>query len=375
MTKKVAIVHDFLLKIGGAEVLLLNLLKIYPEADVFTLLYSNEGTNRLFKDRKVVSSKLQSLYDRSKKSFKLLLPKFPGAIEQFDFSAYDLVISHSNSFAHGVITSPKTLHVCYCLSPTRYLYDWKNEYLEENNLDSGLKLRAVNKVLSDIRIWDQAAADRPDFYLSISNHVAQRIKKYYRLDSEVVYPGLDINKIPFFSDYRQDYYLIISRLSAYKKIDLAISAFNQNGRNLVIIGSGDDEKRLKSLAKENIEFLGWQSENAKYEYLKNARALIFPGEEDFGFTPIEAMASGTAVIAYNKGGVTETVRNLNDGMFFDKPTADSLIQTVEVFEKNDYDFIPWKLRSRAMKFDFKEFKTNFLIKIDQYEKKHRNIKS
>ena len=355
---KVAIVHDFLFKLGGAEKLLLEILKIYPEADIYTLFYDQKQTKGLFNKFKVTHSALQKKTS-APKSFKLLLPKFPKAIESFDLSGYDLVISHSNSFAHGVITSPKTKHICYCLSPTRYLYDWKNEYLEENNLGTGIRGSLAQKVTHDLRVWDQQAETRPDKYIAISETVRSRIRKYYRLDAEVVYPAVDVEKIePNFSE-RQDYYLIVSRLTAYKKIDLGIKAFNKLGKHLVIIGVGDDEHRLKALALDNIEFIGWQSDNSVMEYMRNAKAFVFPGEEDFGLTPIESMATGTPVIAYNKGGVTETVRAGIDGLLFNENNVQSLVEAVMNFENSSDIFDPEEIRKHAETFSVANFQKHF----------------
>jgi len=367
--KKVAIVHDFLTKFGGAENLLEQILKIFPKADIYTLFYDQVGTKNRFSDRKIFTSYLQKKPKKVPKKYQLLLPKFPKAVEKFDLSEYDLVISHSNSFAHGVITGSKTLHLCYCLSPTRYLYDWKDQYLSENGYDRGFSGNIIKKIFSDLRLWDQASADRPDHYIAISKHVKNRIRKYYRLNSDICYPAVDTDKIkPNFGEH-EDFYLIVSRLSPYKKIDLAIECFNQIDKNLVIIGEGSDQARLKSLAKKNIEFLGWQSDKSLFEYLRSARALIFPGEEDFGLTPIEAMASGTPVIAYNLGGVSETVIDGQTGLFFQTSTAGDLKNTIEKFEKT---FIAnrQKIRQQAEVFSFENFKNRFIELIKEYDKKN-----
>lgn len=362
---KIAIVHDFLLKLGGAENLLQDLLKVFPNSDIYTLLYSEEGTLGKFKNYNVQPSILQH-GKTPPKNFKTLLPRFPKAIESFDLSNYDLVISHSNSFAHGVITGASTKHICYCLSPTRYLYDWKNEYLIENDLFRGIKHHIVNKILSDLRLWDQEAATRPDKYIAISEHVRNRIRKYYRLDADVVYPAVRVEQIEPNLAEHEDYYLIISRLTPYKKIDLAVKAFNQLNKTLVIIGTGEDENRLKSIAKSNIEFLGWQSDKSIFEYLRNAKAFIFPGEEDFGLTPVESLAAGTPVIAYQKGGVVESIRDGIDGLFFDQPTAQSLVDAVKHFESGKIEFDPRSLRIRAEQFSFEKFKNHFLEAINNH---------
>jgi glycosyltransferase involved in cell wall biosynthesis len=254
------------------------------------------------------------------------------------------------------------------MSPTRYLYDWKDEYLAENGLNKGLKGLAVKKILSDIRIWDQEASKRPDRYIAISKHVQNRLRKYYRVDSDIVYPPTHVEEFSPHFGLPEDYYIIISRLSAYKKIDLAIEAFNETKDNLIIIGVGEDEKRLKRLANNNIEFLGWQSDEASREYLRYAKALIFPGEEDFGLTPVEAMASGRPVIAYNKGGVTETVRDGKDGVFFDQPTSNSLIEALNRFDMMAKTLNSKEICQQAEKFSFDTFKEQFLKKVNEYAK-------
>lgn len=365
---RIAIIHDFLLKLGGAEKVLLELLKIFPSADIYTLLYNEEGTKGLYSKFNITCSNLQKDLSKPPRGFKYLLPRFPKAIESFDLSEYDLVISLSNSFAHGVITPPSCLHICYCMSPTRYLYDWKEEYLLENSLGKGLKGSVVRKILSDIRAWDLVAATRPDHYLAISKHVQDRIKKYYRQQSDILYPPTEMSDFEPNNGLPEDYYIIISRLSAYKKIDLAIEAFNETTDNLIIIGSGEDERRLRSLANKNIEFLGWQSDEATREYLKYAKALVFPGEEDFGLTPVEAMASGRPVIAFGKGGVTETVRNGIDGLFFDQPTKESLVAAIGKFELNFKTFDSREIRKHAEEFSFEIFKKELLNKTNSYAK-------
>lgn len=365
--KKIAIVHDFLLKLGGAEEVLGHIFRIFPEANVYTLLYDEAGTKKKFCKSSITTSYLQKKPTVAPRNFKLLLPKFPQAIERFDLHEYDLVISISNSFAHAVITSPQTLHICYSLSPTRYLYDWHNEYLEENKLKTGLKATVVKKILANLRSWDLETRDRPDAYISISEHVRKRLRKYYRLNSQVIYPPVDVKNIEPNLGEPENYYVIISRLTPYKKIDLAIKAFNQLDKSLIIIGTGEDERRLKSLAKKNIEFLGWQSKESLFEYLRNAKALIFPGEEDFGLTPIETMACGRPVIAFGKGGVTETVRDGIDGVWFNDPDSDALIEAVRKFEKLEFD--PKKIRSHAERFSFEKFRDNFTKAIEKYAAK------
>lgn len=350
---RIALVHDFLTKLGGAEKVLQVLHKIYPDAPVYTLLYDKEGTHEIFeKDNyKIITSSLQKKPSFLRKRSKLLLTKFPKAIEEFDFSDFDVVISDSNSFAHGIITSPKTLHICYCYSPTRYLWDWSNEYLAENNIGFGVIGRLIRAKLSEIRVWDRMAADRANFWIAQSKTVADRVRKYYRKESIIINPPVDIKNFVPSHKNAKDFYLLVSRLSPYKKIDLAISAFNKLNKRLIIAGEGSDKNRLEILAdSKQIEFLGYISDSKYHELLQNCKAFIFPGEEDFGLTPVEAMASGRPVIAYDKGGVTETVIEGKTGLFFNEPTAESLISVINKFEKNINNFKPDICRKRAEQF-------------------------
>lgn len=350
---RIALVHDFLTKLGGAEKVLQVLHKIYPDAPVYTLLYDKKGTRGIFeKDNyKIITSSLQNKPSYLRKRSKLLLSKFPKAIEEFDFSKFDLVISDSNSYAHGIIAGPKTLHICYCYSPTRYLWDWSNEYLEENHIELGIVGRLIRTKLSEIRVWDRISADRVNFWIAQSKTVAERIKKYYRKDSIIINPPVDVKSFSFSKNNPGNYYLLVSRLSPYKKVDIAIEAFNKLNKKLIIAGEGSDKSRLEILADSNkIQFLGYVSDDKYRELLSNCKAFIFPGEEDFGLTPVEAMASGRPVIAYNKGGVTETVVEGKTGLFFDQPTAESLISAINKFEINIDSFKSETCRKRAEQF-------------------------
>jgi len=350
---KIALVHDYLNKLGGAEKVLQIFHKIYPDAPVYTLLYDKAGTRGIFeKDNyKIVTSSLQNKPAFIRKRSKVLLNKFPQAIEEFDFSDFDVVISGSNSFAHGIITGPETMHICYCYSPTRYLWDWHHEYLAENNIGYGFVGRFLRASLSNLRIWDRLSADRVNFWISQSKTVADRIKKYYRKDSIIINPPVNIKNFPLNKSKPKEYYLVVSRLTPYKKIDIAIEAFNKLDKRLIIAGEGSDKNRLEILAdSKNIEFTGYISDKKHYELLSNCKAFIFPGEEDFGLTPVESMACGRPVIAYGKGGVTETVIDGKTGLFFNQPTADSLISAINKFENNINQFKPDICRKRAGQF-------------------------
>lgn len=352
---KIAIVHDYLLKIGGAEKVLLTIHDIFPNAPIYTFLYNEEGTKGKFKNCKIITSSLQKSRFFNKKP-RLLLSKLSRAIEEFDLSEFDIVLSSSNSFAHGVITKPKTFHICYCNSPMRYVWDWYHEYLIENKLDTGLKSFYIRNILHKIRIWDRVAADRVDYWIANSQNVADRITKYYRKDSEVICPSIDIKSITMSENIPDDYYVVVSRLEPYKKVDTVIDAFNTNGKQLIIIGKGSAEADLKKKAKDNIEFLGWQSDESVYEYMRNAKALIFAGEEDFGLTPVESMACGRPVVAYGKGGVLETVVPNVTGVFFNENTGEGINRAIQTLENNYLKFVPLACRKQAELFSNEIFK-------------------
>ena len=358
--KKIAIAHDFLTKIGGAEKVLLVLHELFPDAPIYTTVYDEERTKNVFSGCKIITSSLNKLPRAIRNRTKLLLPFLPRAVEEFDFSEFDIVISSSNSFIHGVITSPKTFHLCYCHSPMRYAWDYTNEYLKENKVGFGLKGLFVRNILHKVRIWDKISSPRADSWIANSENVKTRIKKYYNFDSKVLFPPAPVENISMNNDIADEYYLIVSRLEPYKKIELAISAFNDLKKPLIIIGEGSYFGHLKAMAHQNIEFLGWQSNKSVYEYMRNARALIFPGEDDAGITPLESMACGRPVIAYNRGGAKECILQGKTGLLFDKPTSESLKENVLELEKNILDFSPKSCRERAEEFSTENFKSNFI---------------
>ena len=358
---KIALVHDFLMKVGGAEKVTSAISELFPDAPIYTLLY-NTQVDRLFPRRKIIVSYLQQWQKFLRMPTKFLLPFMATAIESFDFSEYDLVISSNHSFAGGIITPTKTVHISYCHSPTRYLWDASHTYIDEQNL-SGLSKWILYFLLHRLRIWDKLSSGRVQSYIANSNHVKNRIRKYYRKDSSVIYPPVDIDAIKP-SLTRNDYFLVVSRLTPYKRVDLAIEACNALHLPLVIIGTGEDETRLKKMAGFSVDFLGWQNDVNKIKYLQNCRALIFPGEEDFGIVPVEAMAAGKPVIAFRKGGVMETVQAGITGMFFDQPTVASLRQTLQEFLQKEKDFQPEKIAQQAEHFNKQRFQTqlsNFIV--------------
>jgi len=353
---KIAIVTDFLCKLGGAERVVKVLLDMYPEADIYTLLYDEEKVGKIFPAKKVTESKLAKWPNFLKKRHKYLFPFMPQFMEGFDLSEYDLVISSSSAYAHGVITNLETTHLVYCHSPMRYVWDYTHKYLQEQNLNF-INRAVARYLLKGVRQWDFLASKRPDTYIANSQHVAKRIQKYYRKESTVVYPPVDTSRFKV-QKYHEDYFLIVSTLTPYKKIDQAIRLFNKINKKLVIIGDGPARTALQSLANDNVDFLGFQSDKDVTEYMQNCQALIFPGEEDFGITPVEAMACGKPVLAYRKGGLIETVVEGETGEFFDEETVESMEDGLGRLLLNYKFYKPREIRKHAEKFSEKIFKKN-----------------
>ncbi|MCF7906363.1 glycosyltransferase [Patescibacteria group bacterium] len=356
---KVALIHDHLNQMGGAEKVLLALSDIFPDAPIYTLYYDEKDTKGFFANKKIITSKIQK-FPFSKKLFKYYLTQMPKAIESFDLSAYDLVISSSSAFAKGVITPTNCVHICYCHTPTRYLWSDTSFYIGSLKFPSFLK-GIIRSVLYKIRIWDFISSSRVDYFISNSDFVAKRIKKYYRRTSHTIYPPVDnmcINSLKTVD--KPEYYIMVCRLRPYKKVDLVIDAFNKLGDNykLKIIGEGD-LNYYKSLVKSNnIEFLGYLPDEKKFEYLKNSIAFINPQEEDFGIAPVEAMMCGVPVIAYASGGALETVISGVTGEFFNSQDINSLVSVISNFDCKKFD--REKIKLHAEKFSISSFKNNIL---------------
>jgi len=331
---KTAIVYDRVNKWGGAERVLLALHEIFPDAPLYTAVYTPNKAKwaKIFPN--VIPTYLQKIpYLRDR--HELLGTFTPMAFELFDFSEYDLVISVTSEAAKGIITTPPTRHICYCLTPTRYLYSGKDLYRDSppKYLNFPLYEYISRPFLYYVEKWDEVAAQRPDVYIAISTEVQNRIKNYYKRDSKVIHPPVDIDKFKYFSNVKKkDYYLLVSRLVPYKKVDLAIKAFNQLGKELVVVGTGSEEEKLKSKAVDNIKFVGEITDKQLARYYLEAKGLIFPQEEDFGIVAVEAISSGTAVIAYNKGGILDIVKSGVNGVLFDKQTKSGLVQAVKKFD-------------------------------------------
>lgn len=353
-----ALVHEWLTNVAGSEKVLLALKEIFADAPIYTSVFDSVNA-KPFKKFEIYTSYLQKL-PWMKKKRELLIPLTPLAFEQFDLSKHDLVISNTTMAAKGVITKPETIHISYCHTPPRYLWDPQVDPRAKKGRLGWLR----NKTSHEMRIWDRVAADRVDYFLANSHYIARRIKKFYGRDSVVIYPPVEIESFQIDEKVeRGDHYLFVGRLINYKKCDLVIHAFNKLKLPLRIVGYGPDKKKLWHLADKNIEFVGTKANADLAKEYQQAQALIFPAEEDFGIVPIEAMACGTPVIAFNKGGVTETVINSETGLFFDEQTPESIVDAIERFDKIEFD--QYTIRCQAEKFSKENFKNNFIAAVEK----------
>lgn len=369
---KVALVYDRVNKWGGAERVLLTLHKIWPEAPLYTSVYDPKGAPwaKVFK---VVPSFLQN-FPFAKKAHEFYPLLMPLAFESFssknnlvfggNFDKYDLVISLTSEAAKGIITKPKTLHICYCLTPTRYLWSGYQEYFRNRMF----KL-LTKPVIVYLRAWDKIAAQRPDCYFAISLNVQKRIKKYYGRESEVVYPPVELSKFKIKNEKtkatikNEKFFLVVSRLVPYKRVDIAIEAFNRLGEHLKIVGTGSEMGRLRRMAERNVEFLGQLTDKELLSYYQNCQAVIFPQEEDFGLVPVEAQACGKPVIAFRGGGATETVIENKTGEFFYPQTSEALIKILKKFKTENYR--KEDCRKNAEKFSEERFIKKFKKEVEK----------
>jgi glycosyltransferase involved in cell wall biosynthesis len=365
---KIALVHDYLVQYGGAERVLECFAEIFPEAPIYTLVYNKKLMHGNFSRKDIRTSFLQKFPMASARH--RIFPQFmPVAIEQFDFSDYDLVLSDSSSFAKGIITGPETLHICYMHTPMRFAWDDCQKYNNDFYFPIFIK-KIVPFAMNYIRIWDRVSADRPDKIIANSNFVAKRIKKYFRRDSVVINPPIDIEKFKVNKE-KEKYFITAGRFMAYKRFDITIKAFNKLGIPLKILGRGPEFKNLKKMAKNNIEFLGRVSDEELADYFSKCQAFIFPQEEDFGLTAIEAMACGTPLIAYRGGDIVEHMEEGKTGLFFENQTPEDIVEVVKNFKASFYD--GEYIRSRVLKFDKKYFKDKIKNYIQEEFKKHKEI--
>jgi len=372
--KKVAIVHDWLVNYGGAERVVEELLKIYPEADIFTLVYDEKKMGKIFPKEKVHTSFMQK-WPRATKLYTKFLSFMPKAFESFDLSNYKLVICSSSCCAKGVITPPLVPHVAYIHTPMRYAWD---KYFEYKSRSGRLTQFFMDKWMPKIRLWDYVSSQRVDTLIANSNYIARRIKKYWNRDSQVIYPPVNTDRlVPNYKPH-EDFFVVFSRFVPYKRIDLAIQACGNLKKKLIVIGSGSQEKSLKKLAASypdtEITFTGRISDKEVMDYLQRCRAMIFCAEEDFGIIPVEAQCCGRPVIAFGKGGALETVINGKTGTFFSHATVDSVERAINRFEELeksgafDTDFISQHAKTfSAERFarQIKEAIDNTIMKLDE----------
>jgi len=364
---KIALVHDYLVQYGGAERVLECFAELFPHAPIYTLVYNKDSMHGKFDQKDIRTSFIQKIPFAKKKH--RIFPQFmPMAIEQFDFSKYDIVLSDSSSYAKGIITKPETLHICYMHTPMRYAWDDCQKYTSDFYFPSFVK-KLIPFFMNYIRIWDRVSADRVDQLIANSNFVAKRIKKYYKKDALVIHPPVAVENF-YAGKGEGGYFLMVGRFLAYKRFDIAIKAFNDLGLPLKIIGRGPEMNKLKKLAKENIEFLGRVPDKELVKYYADCKAFIFPQEEDFGIVAIEAMASGRPVVAYRGGDIPEHIEDNVMGVFFDEQSPESLEKAVKKLEKMEFD--PEYIREKAQKFDRKLFKAKIMECVESERLKHIN---
>lgn len=345
---KVAIVHDWLTNMGGAEQCVLNFMDVYPDAPIYTSMFKKDGVDERFSARKIVTTFLQRF--AKKGNHQKYFPLMPFAFERLDLTEYDVVLSSTSCCAKGVVTSPDSLHFCYCYTPIRYVWARSFEYMKDMGK---LKKLVCSILLHYMKMWDFAAAQRVDHFIAISTEVQRRIKKYYGRNSVVIFPPVRCSQFEIGS-VDGDYFLVVSRLVYYKRFDLAVKACSALNKKLIVIGDGPERKHLEDMAGPTVTFLGRQPDEVVRKHMSECRALLFPGEEDFGIVPVEAQACGRPVLAFGKGGALDTVVDGQTGILFNEQTVDSLRNAIEKFETMTFD--KNVIRKHSLKFDEPEFK-------------------
>lgn len=360
---KIAIIHDWLVTYAGSERVLEQMLNVYPDADLYSLVdFLPDNQRGFIRNKSVMTSFVQKL-PRARTRYRQYLPLMPLAIEQLDLSPYDVVLSSCHAVAKGVLTGPDQLHICYCHSPVRYAWDLQHQYLRESGLTRGLKGFFAKTVLHYIRLWDQNTANRVDCFIANSDFVGRRISKFYRRDSVTVYPPVDVERFTFCAK-KEDFYLTASRLVPYKRINMIVETFAaMPDKKLIVIGDGPDFEKIRAIAGANVTLLGYQPFEVLKDHLQRARAFIFAAEEDFGIVPLEAQACGTPVIAYKKGGVVETVCGLGTakptGVFFEEQTMGGLLKAIHSFEEHADEISAADCRANALRFSQDRFRREF----------------
>lgn len=381
---RVAVVHEWLVDYSGSERVLEQILLLFPQADLFALVDFLPPQLRGFIQNKSVRTSFIQKLPLARTKYRQYLPLMPIAVEQFDLSSYDLIISSSHAVAKGVLTGPDQLHISYVHSPIRYAWDLQHQYLKESGLDRGLKSAIARWFLHQIRIWDTRTANGVDGFVANSKFIARRIRKVYRREAQVIYPPVDVAKFTPLGDTpdtqqipKEDFYLTASRFVPYKKVDLIVEAFSQIGdRRLIVIGDGPGLDKVRAKLSDNITLLGYQEPDTLKQYMQKARAFVFAAEEDFGITIVESQACGTPVIAFGKGGALETVRAVNavnvdraiekpTGVFFYEQTAARIKAAIATFEQHETQIEPEFCRANALRFAPERFRQEFRDYIKQ----------
>jgi len=404
---RVALVHDWLTGMRGGERCLEALCDLFPGADLFTLLHVKGSVSEMIERRRIQTSAIQQMPFAASR-YRYYLPLFPWAVERLTLDGYDLILSGSHCVAKGVKPPPRALHIAYVYTPMRYVWDLQEAYVRPGRMGP-LSRSLLRAVAGRLRRWDLEANDRVDHFAAISQHVADRIRRHYGREAEVIYPPVQTARFHI-ADRTDDYFLVAGAFAPYKRIDLAIQAFTRLGRRLVVLGEGQENRRLRRMAGPTIEFLGWRPDGEVAEVLGRCRALIFPGEEDFGILPVETMACGRPVIAYGAGGVTETVIPINSsesrvpsfalsrgdpagrpypepgtrnrepgtptGVFFYEQTVEALMQAIDLYERSPERFEPEALRAHALAFDASVFEKRMAAYVaERYERWEREGQS
>ena len=362
---KTAIVHEWLVNYAGSERVVESFTNIWPEADVFTLVdfLDDEQRKIILNGKKSTTSFIQNL-PFAKNNHRKYLPLFPKAIESFNLSKYDLIISSSHSVAKGFKKHSNQLHICYCHSPMRYAWDEADRYLKEAKLNKGVKGRIAKSILNYLRKWDLNSANGVDYFIANSNFIAEKIKRIYNRISDIIYPPVDVDNFSL-SNIKEDFYLTASRLVPYKRIDLIVELFaDLPDKKLVVIGSGPEKEKIKSMSTPNVQVLGYQDFQTLKDYMQKAKAFVFAAEEDFGIIVVEAMACGTPVIAGNYGGTAESVVNGKTGILFERQDLKSLKEAILKFELIKDTFDKNLIRQQALKFERKIFEQNIKNYVD-----------
>ncbi len=367
---RTAVVHDWLETYAGSERVIEQILSTVGPADVFTLVDFVKKHERAFLKTSTVHTSFIQRLPFARRNFRAYLPLMPLAIEQFDLTDYDLILSSNHAVAKGVLTREDQVHLCYIHTPIRYAWDLYHAYLKEHKLRYGPKSVIARMVLHYLRLWDYSTSARVDAFAANSHYVARRIWKTYRRSARVIYPPVDVERFQL-ATQKDKCYVTVSRLVPYKRVDLIIEAFRlMPTRTLIVVGGGPEYSRLAERAPQNVKMLGHQPLEAVINYLQKARAFVFAADEDFGISPVEAQACGTPVIAYNHGGVTESVRDGETGVFFNQQNAESLAAAVEKFESRERDFSPHVIRAHAEEFSPERFRLQFKSFIKQSVARH-----